>query len=176
MRRKVLDAEGPLREVSALPQQTTRLSTDLRHLSHDLHPGALEHLGLLEALRGRWEEIRAETGVEVRLDVSEDWTEVPDVVGLCLYRVAQEALRNVTQHAQARSARVSLAREEGRVVMYVSDDGRGFEQTAARPSGLGLVSLGERVRMLGGALEVSTQQAAGTTLAVRLPVGERHAT
>jgi signal transduction histidine kinase len=175
-KRRVPETEPVLREeLSALQIQTTGLSSDLRRLSHDLHPGALEHLGLVAALRGRCAEIRGEAGIDVRLDVAGEWAELPSVVGLCLYRVAQEALRNVARHAQARSAVVSLEREESRVVMRVRDDGRGFEPVADRPSGLGLVSLGERVRMLGGALDLQTSSLGGTTLTVSLPVGESHA-
>jgi signal transduction histidine kinase len=176
LRRTLPDPEGSVcEEVASLQRQASAVSADLRQLSHDLHPGALEHLGLLEALRGRCDDVRAQTGIEARLEVAEGWSDVPDAAGLCLYRVAQEALRNVAQHAQARSACISLERRDGSVWMRVSDDGRGFER-AARSPGLGLVSLGERVRLLGGTLDLRTAEAAGTTLVVTLPAGGRHGT
>jgi signal transduction histidine kinase len=175
LRRRLPDSEEPAREeVASLQRQASGLSADLRQLSHDLHPGALEHLGLLEALRGRCDDVRAQTGIEVLLEAAGDWNDVPDAVALCLYRVAQEALRNVAQHAQARRAGIALERRGGSVRMRVSDDGRGFEQATHRP-GLGLVSLGERVRLLGGTLEVRTVESGGTTLEVHLPAGGRHA-
>jgi two-component system sensor histidine kinase UhpB len=101
---------------------------------------------------------------------------VEGAVALCLYRVAQEALRNVTRHARARSARLSLERRDALVVMRVADDGCGFDGAAARSSGLGLVSLAERVRLLGGTLEVETAKASGTTVTVSLAAGGRLAT
>ena len=93
---------------------------------------------------------------------------------LIAYRVAQEALRNVEQHAAARSASVSLERLGGTVRMLVSDDGRGFDPASSRGAGIGLVSLGERVRLLGGSFEIRSVPDGGTTLAVALPL-EAHA-
>jgi len=174
IQRQMPDASAATRKsLSDLEQQSTRLSADLRHLSHELHPGALEHLGLLEALRERCDDFAQESGVSVRLDVSETWRDVSDVTGLCLYRVAQEALRNVATHAKARTVTISLDRLDGHVMMRVADDGCGFDPTAQTPrKGLGLMSVNERVHMLGGALDVTAAQGAGTRIAVRLPSGE----
>jgi len=114
--------------------------------------------------------------VPVRLDVSEAWRDVPDAVALCLYRVAQEALRNVATHAHAQNVTMSLDRQDGHLTMRVTDDGRGFDPTAtSRQSGLGLISLSERVRMLGGALDVTAVPDGGTRVAVSLPTGAWHA-
>jgi len=163
--------------LSALEQQTTRLSADLRHLSHELHPSALEHLGLLEALRERCDDFTQDSGVAVRLDVSDTWPEVSDAFALCLYRVAQEALRNAARHAGARQVTVALDRLDGHLTMEVSDDGCGFDpaNATARRKGLGLISLAERVRMLGGELAITAGPGNGTHLAVTLPAGESHA-
>jgi signal transduction histidine kinase len=164
------------KSLAELEQQAAQLSTELRHLSHELHPSALEHLGLLEALRERCDDFGDESGVLVRLNVSETWRDVPNATALCLYRVAQEALRNVATHARARNVAVSLDRNDGHLTMEVTDDGCGFDPAASRPSGLGLVSLHERVRMLGGTLAVTAAPNAGTRIAVTLPTGESHAT
>lgn len=178
IKREVNDASSPVgQSLVDLQQQAARLSSDLRHLSHDLHPGALEHLGLLQALRARCHEFTAEAAVPVRFEVSDTWRIVPDAVALCLYRVAQEALRNVALHARARNVVVSLDRQGRDLVMRVIDDGGGFDaRPGSRRSGLGLVSLGERVRMLGGALEIASVPHAGTRLTVTLPLREPHAT
>jgi signal transduction histidine kinase len=176
--RHMPDASSASRQaLSALEQQTTQLSADLRHLSHELHPSALEHLGLLEALRERCDDFTQDSGVAVRLDVSDTWPEVSNASALCLYRVAQEALRNVARHARAHQVTVTLDRLDGHLTMQVSDDGCGFDAksvTACR-TGLGLVSLAERVRMLGGELAITAGPGNGTRLAVTLPAGESHA-
>jgi len=177
IRRQIPDASNPARQsLSDLEQQSTQLSADLRHLSHELHPGALEHLGLLEALRERCDDFKQESGITVQLDVADAWRDVSDALGLCLYRVAQEALRNVATHAKAQSVTVSLEQLNGHVMMHVADDGCGFDPTAkSRRLGLGLVSLNERVHVLGGTLDVTTARGAGTRVAVTLPTGESHA-
>jgi len=115
------------RDLATLQEQAAQASSDLRHLSHDLHPGALEHMGLSDALRARCAEFTEEAGVRARLIASEDWNDPTDAIALCLYRVAQEALRNVAQHAHASHATVSLERLNSHVRMRVSDDGRGFD-------------------------------------------------
>ena len=175
-KRQIPDVSSPAGEtLSDLQQRATRLATDLRHLSHHLHPSALEFLGLVQALRERCHEFSEESGVGVRFDVSDTWRDVSGAVGLCLYRVAQEALRNVAAHAQARQVTVSLDRRSGHLLLEVTDDGRGFDPTVtSRRSGLGLVSLRERVRMLGGVLEVTAAPDSGTRIVVTLPSGETH--
>ena len=179
VQRQIPDVTNPARQlVSELEHQTTQLSADLRHLSHELHPNVLEHLGLLEALGERCDAFSQESGIRVQLQVSEAWRDVSETFALCLYRVVQEALRNVAAHARARNVTVSLDQRDGHLKMQVTDDGCGFDPTATtRRSGLGLVSLAERVRMLGGELVVSAAPDAGTRLAVSLPVpmGESHA-
>ena len=177
IQRQIPDASNSARQsLTDLEQQSTQLSADLRHLSHELHPGALEHLGLLEALRERCDDFSQASGIPVRLDVSEAWRDVSDALSLCLYRVAQEALRNVATHAKARNVTISLEQLDGHVMMHVTDDGCGFDPTAKpRRSGLGLVSLNERVHMLRGTLDVTAARDAGTRLAVSLPTGESHA-
>ncbi|MCV3244086.1 histidine kinase [Mesorhizobium sp. ZC-5] len=161
-------------ELSGLQQQVVGLAKDLRDLSHELHPGALEHVGLLEALRGRCEEINGESGTRVDIEVADGWSEVADDIELCLYRVAQEALRNITKHADATTARISLARQNGQVVMRITDDGRGFQENGSNGQhGIGLLSMRERVRMLEGSFEVESSSR-GTVATVVIPTGERH--
>jgi PAS domain S-box-containing protein len=178
LRRRLPGAPQPVRdELAGLQRETVTLGNDLRSLSHELHPALLEHLGLVDALRRRCEEVSAESGVTVALDVTSEVGQVPDEVALCLYRVAQEALRNVVNHAQARSARVELSRQNGRVAMRITDDGRGFEPgMGASHRGLGLVSLDERVKMLEGTLAIKSSPHIGTTVSVMVPFGDPDAT
>ena len=90
---------------------------------------------------------------------------------LCLYRVAQEALGNVVRHADARRALLAIRRIDGEIELTVRDDGRGFDPAEVRAlGGLGLISLEERVRMLGGKLFIESEPRCGTELRVRMPV------
>jgi len=161
-------------ELVSIQQATTSLSGELRDLSHDLHPGILEHVGLIEALRSRCDELAHTSGANCRLDVSDSWRDVPDSIALCLYRVAQEALRNIERHAGAHNVVVSLDQRDGTALMQVVDDGQGFA-AGQKKRGLGLLSLHERVSLLGGDFRVKSLAGAGTTLAVTLPIGVSHA-
>jgi signal transduction histidine kinase len=176
VKRKVgREPEGVGTELAALQRETMSLSRDLRNLSHELHPGALEHVGLVEALRTRCEELTVTSGVRTRV-VVDGWSDdVPYDIAVCLYRVAQEALRNVAAHANARTAEIRLIRQNGNVVMRVTDDGRGFDSTSAPAKyGLGLVSMGERVQMLSGTFDVSAAPNGGTTVVTSLPISSLH--
>jgi signal transduction histidine kinase len=175
LKRRVPNPDDTARsELSGLQQQVVGLAKDLRDLSHELHPGALEHVGLLEALRGRCAEINRESGTRVDVEVADGWSELADDVELCLYRVAQEALRNITKHAQARTAHISLAHRNGQVVMRITDDGRGFQENGSNGQhGIGLLSMRERVRMLEGTFEVESSSR-GTVATVVIPTGESH--
>ena len=159
-------------ELSRLQRLTVDLAEDMRELSHGLHQGVLEHAGLPEALRERCDEIARNSNTSIDLDVADGVAEVADDVKLCLYRVAQEALRNIAKHAHARRANISVAREQGQIVMKIVDDGDGFDaSTYGGHSGLGLLSMRERVRMLGGTFEIISAPNAGTIATTSIPAG-----
>src|SRR6185295_16013298 len=96
---------------------------------------------------------------------------LPPDVALCLYRVAQESLRNISKHSGAKSAELTLVKNEESIELRIADHGRGFDvKVPSRGEGLGLVSMEERVRLLGGSLEVNSQPGAGTELKVYVHV------
>jgi signal transduction histidine kinase len=173
VRRQLGDGAAGVRDdLHAIQQEVVVLAKDLRELSHELHPGVLEHLGLVDALKARCDEISAESGIAVRLAVGSELGTIPSEAALCVYRVAQEALRNVVKHADVDTAHVVLARSNGRLAMRIADNGRGFEGRPRGPRGLGLISLDERVRMLNGTFRVDSAPGRGTTVSVSLPVGD----
>ena len=176
LKRRVPDSDETLRsELIRLQQQTTGLAKDLRDLSHELHQGALEHVGLPDALRERCEQISHESDIQIKLEVADGWTEVADDIKLCLYRVAQEALHNIAKHAHAKMGRIAIAHQNGRVVMRISDNGVGFATHGPTgQQGIGLLSMRERVRMLGGSFEVKSAPNTGTIATVTLPTGGKH--
>jgi signal transduction histidine kinase len=173
VKRQLADAPPQVRaDLTALQLETISLAKDLRSLSHELHPAVLEHLGLVEALRTRCDEVSVEIGIPVGCHVAPQVSAgaVGGDTALCLYRVAQEALRNVAKHAAARQASVSLSRQNGNFLMSIADDGRGFDpDVTSQHRGLGLISLDERVRMLDGTLQIQSSYGIGTTISVSLP-------
>lgn len=160
-------------EVARLQERTITLAEGIRRLSHELHPGVLQHVGLAGALRGYCRDFARAQGIPVVFRAEGELGTVPADVGLCLYRVVQEALGNVAKHAAAREAHVTVERAGADIVLAVTDDGRGFDPTEARSRrGLGLLSLDERVRLVGGRLAVDTKPQHGTELRIVVPVTE----
>jgi signal transduction histidine kinase len=158
-------------ELDRLGAQTNELTTQLRRLSHQLHPDVLEHVGLVAALAsevtefGHNEQIKVEFKAEIKSE------QVPLDVSVCLYRVAIEALRNVSRHSGADSARVVLTEDDVSFSVEVSDSGRGFDvERVKRGSGLGLISAEERVKLLQGSFQVKSKPQSGTVLTARIPV------
>lgn len=151
--------------------ELVRLSEDVHALSYRLHPSILDDLGLAEALKAECEQVTRHQPVRVEVEVNQVPEGLPRDVSLCLFRVAQEALRNVARHAKASVATVTLALEDGGMLLAVSDNGIGFdvEATRSRPS-LGSASMGERVRLLGGRLGIKSEIGRGTTISAWVPL------
>jgi signal transduction histidine kinase len=153
-----------------LKEDLARLSEDVHALSHRLHPSVLEDLGLGEGLRMECERLAGSKSLIVNVNIAEGCARPPAEIALCLFRVAQEALRNIVRHADARVVRISLRKLEGGLQLIIADDGTGFDASARRdrPS-LGLASMNERARQLGGTLEIDTAPGRGTTVLAWVP-------
>jgi two-component system sensor histidine kinase UhpB len=176
-RRLPAEAAEAQQEVARLQRQTIALSEVIRHLSHELHPGVLQHAGLVVALQGHCAEFGSQHGIDVTFYADAGQEEIPADVALCLYRVAQEALHNIAQHAGARHAEVTLTRRNDFLELRIADDGQGFDLAAARQrGGLGLISLDERVRLVQGGVRIVTEPRRGTELRVQVPLYEWAAT
>jgi signal transduction histidine kinase len=170
-RRLPSQAAEAQQEVVHLQQQTIALSEAIRHLSHELHPGVLQHARLVAALQEDCAKFGGQQGIDVTFHADAGLEELPADVALCLYRVAQEALRNMVQHAGACQAEVALTRSDDILELRIADDGQGFDLTAARRrGGLGLISIDERVRLVQGGVHIVTEPRRGTELRVRVPL------
>ncbi len=145
---------------------------ELRHVVLSARPTALEGAPLPDVLAALAETFEARTGVACafRLERDTDATEVDDDVAACLLRVAQEALSNITRHAHATEVGVVLALSPQATVLRIHDDGRGFDPAATHP-GVGLGSMRDRVRLVGGSLDVTSDIGEGTAVVAR--VGRR---
>jgi signal transduction histidine kinase len=157
-------------------QQTSdrvkQLSSAIHDLSHQLHPLKLEQLGLVAAVRGLCYELSQKHAVRIDFRHEEAPPSLPPEAALCLYRIAQEALRNVVKHSGAASAAVSLRTMGETLALEVCDAGRGFGPAdLAGQGGLGLVSMRERLRLTSGELTVESQPGAGTRLLAQVPLG-----
>jgi signal transduction histidine kinase len=152
--------------------EVAELSDHLRDLAHRLHPSVLDDLGIISALRVCANEFEQRERIPVRLALEESERPLGRHLAECLFRVTQEALRNVAKHADAMHVFLGLSYEEDHVLLRIEDDGRGFtpQDRDAMQRGLGLVSMGERVRLLEGTLTLDSNPGQGTRLSVSIPV------
>jgi signal transduction histidine kinase len=166
--------EQALPLLHGVQEKLVKLSEDMHALSRQLHPSILDDLGLVEALRSECASFARREGIAVAYRPEQVPTTLPKDVALCVYRVAQEALRNLAKHAAVNEARVSLVGSAAELVLCVQDEGVGFDPTGvhAQP-GLGLSSMEERVRLIGAELSVTSAPGQGTTVEVRVPLARR---
>jgi signal transduction histidine kinase len=160
--------------MSGVREGLVRLSDDIHALAYQLHPSMLEDLGLVAALKAECDRFTRQESIPVDVRLGEIPESVPPETALCLYRVAQEGLRNVGRHARARTAEVSLLRLDGGLQLKLRDDGVGFDP--ARPQEtphLGLGSMQERVQLLGGKLDIESTPGHGTTILAWVPAKEK---
>jgi signal transduction histidine kinase len=163
-----LEAHDRLRSAE---KRLTGLSDDVRRTAYQLHPSTLEHLGLADALEAYCGEFSKQEKIKVGFHLRKIPGPIPKNVALCLYRVAQEALRNVARHSGAKRASVTLASAGGGITLTLEDQGRGFDPSVVEGKrGLGLISMKERVAAAGGLLTIGTRPGGGTRVDIRIPI------
>jgi PAS domain S-box-containing protein len=165
------------RRFESLQNQAQEISSDIHRLSYRLHPSKLDHLGLAAALKSLCEQINASGKLRVYLHQQSSTETLPKDITLCLFRIAQESLRNTVKHSQAAHVRVIVGMSNGVVHLTVTDDGCGFDmQSPSFAEGLGFVGMRERLRIVSGTLEINSERAQGTGIEVMIPLDhERHA-
>jgi signal transduction histidine kinase len=140
-------------------------------LSHQLHPYKLDTLGLVASLRGFFGEFAQQHNLRVHFVNHDVRRQIPQDVTLCLFRIVQEALRNVVKHSGAAQARVDLYGHADRIDLCVSDSGTGFTPgNGEAATGLGLISMGERLRLVKGHLSIESQPSRGTRIRATVPL------
>jgi signal transduction histidine kinase len=153
--------------LEAIRSLSESLIVTVRDISLSLRPSMLDDFGLVPALEWHAREVKRRTGMEVTVNaIEEDCDPVAEPARTCIYRVAQEALRNCERHAGATRVELQLQRAGSSLRMMVSDNGRGFDVRQTR--GLGLVGMQERVEALGGCYEIQSKRDAGTQVLVSL--------
>jgi two-component system sensor histidine kinase UhpB len=155
-------------EVSELKKLVNQAMAELLHLARQLRPTALDDHGLVPAIESQLRRFSAQTGVHAELHTTGDATGLDSDQEIVIYRVAQEALSNVAQHASAQRVELGLSANGHGVELTVRDDGRGFD-TRVDTDSLGLSGMSERARLLGGRLAVESNPGSGTALTLQVP-------
>jgi len=163
-----------LRAVRSIQDRIVELSDDVRHLAHQLHPSILDDLGLSVALQRLADDFTARTEVRVEFIDNDSPKLLAQEVATCLYRVAQESLRNISRHAKAMQVRIELVRIRNGLQLTVTDNGVGFDTTRLqdKQEGLGLLSMKERVGLVDGTLDIQSAEGEGTRVRVWVPLGK----
>jgi PAS domain S-box-containing protein len=156
--------------IDELSTQVKHLSSSVHNLSHQLHPLKLEQLGLVAAIRSLCTELSRSHGVAIDFTHGEAPAAISDDAASCLYRIVQESARNVIRHSGAQRARVELETSIEAICLRIADDGTGFDPRLATGAGLGLVSMRERLQLVGGTLSIDSRPAGGTRIDVRIPL------
>jgi signal transduction histidine kinase len=157
--------------LSQLRERLIALSDDVHRISRRLHPSILDDLGLTDAIRSECDRISEQEKVVVDFHSGQLPEHVPKDVALCLYRVAQETLRNAVKHSRTERIDVTLSADAEFLYLEVRDYGCGFDTIASRGQpGLGLASIEERVRLADGALAINAAPGQGTSVSVTVPL------
>lgn len=159
------------KRLESLREQAGKLSDDVRRIAHQLHPSSLDHLGLPIALRSYCRDFSFREGVRVRFTAVKAPKKVAADIASSLYRIVQEALRNVAKHAGKAEATITLTGGKDELRLRIRDNGGGFDPESVRgKGGLGLVSMEERVRLLNGSFRLRSLPHRGVTIEIAVPL------
>jgi two-component system, NarL family, sensor histidine kinase UhpB len=170
LRRRSLDTSELSDLLRELQERIIAVIGQVRDFAHDLHPGTLDHVALVGAMRAHCADFARQQGLDIRFTADETLAPLSRDVAVCVYRVLQEGLRNIVNHSGVREAHVSLTQTPELVELIIADGGRGFDPDAgAARRGLGLLSIEERARLVGGTLTITSTRDGGTTLHLQVP-------
>ena len=164
------DAEEAREHLAALRGLAEKTVNQVRDLALLLRPSMLDDFGLVPALNWHAREATKRTGLNVVVHADEEADDLPDEHKTCIYRLVQEAINNSARHASARTIEVEVQRNGDQVLFSIRDDGTGFDTRFVR--GLGILGMEERVRRLGGKIEIDSKPGRGTVIRAELPVVE----
>jgi signal transduction histidine kinase len=162
-------------QLQTLHGHAAEILAGLRRFSRDLRPAMLDELGLVAALEWVANDLGDRTGVDVTVETHGPPGRLPEDVEVALFRIAQEAIRNVERHANAKGVAVSVRFDPAEVEVRVVDDGAGFTipetNERVQPTTLGFLGMHERAGLVGGELRIASQPGSGTRVTVRVPTG-----
>ena len=163
--------ESQAKQLQKLTTKAKKVSSRVQTLSHQLHPSQLQHLGLVAAARSLCREVSQASNIQIDFSHSDVSSPIPEDVSICLYRVLQESLGNMVKHSGTQEAQVTLTGCPDEIRLDVCDSGVGFDPREQREIfGLGLISMRERLNLVGGELLVEPQPSGGTQIKACVPL------
>jgi signal transduction histidine kinase len=162
-------AGGRLAEMDSL---AARAIDDVRRVARELRPVLLDELGFEDALRAYVSDYHRRSSLQCEVTIDGDPGMIDPDRSMALFRILQEALTNVSRHAEATRVTVNVVVDDGRARLTVTDDGCGIRPASARPGALGMTSMQDRAQLFGGRVAVTSTVGAGTTLEADIPLEE----
>ena len=157
-------------QLEEIRRQCSDLAGDVQSLSHELHPSLLDNLGLVMAITGACREISEQSGAAIEFVHDDVPTSLPREMSLSLFRVVQEALHNAMKYSGGKRFYVFLQADRDGITLEIRDRGLGFDATRVdSKSGLGLVSMRERIQLLNGTFRIESKPNMGTRICARVP-------
>jgi signal transduction histidine kinase len=159
------------KRIEAVIELTDTTVNFVRRIASELRPIALDELGLSEAIEFQARQFQERTGIIVQCDCDQESVDLNGEQSTAVFRIFQEALTNILRHAQATTVKIQLHKENGAVVLTISDNGRGItddEKSGQRT--LGLLGIRERAHLIGGTIEINGPDGKGTVITVRVPI------
>jgi len=168
-------SEESLERLKVIKANTDLTMQNIRRYSHELHSSLLDHLGLTAALDQLVEENNERDGLSVELEIQGQERKLSEDIELALFRIAQQALRNIWQHAQATKARVTLRYLPDKIILTIIDNGKGFKpdvesEAAIKRGSLGLVSMKERAHLIEADLTIESRLNIGTKISLEASI------
>jgi PAS domain S-box-containing protein len=171
LKQKVPASEALKAHVEQVREDVFSLGKDVQALSHRLHSSKLEYLGLAAAARGFCQEFSEQNHVEIEFHCGDIPRSLPSEISVSLFRVMQEALQNAAKHSGTRRFEATLERTSDEIQLCIHDSGVGFDtESTNHQQGLGLVSMAERLKLVGGQLFIDSKPQCGTTIRARVPL------
>jgi len=159
--------------LKALTVKLQEIVDKVSRLSHDLHSSELELLGLVVAVKSHCRECFKQLGIPIDCVCDEPQEKLDGLLALSFFRVLQEAMHNIVKHSRATGVMVRLTRSENDLSLEICDDGVGFDIEGARlAAGLGLISMRERIHLIGGEFEIQSSPGQGTRITARTPIAK----
>ncbi|UCD58907.1 MAG: sensor histidine kinase, partial [Candidatus Hydrogenedentota bacterium] len=168
LERQLEASPGEIREkVEQMREQMVKLSSDVHDISRQLHPSIIDDLGLRQAIQSECVNFTKREGIAVKYEPKNIPPKIPRDISVCLFRIVQEGLRNIAKHAKVTEAQVKLIGSDNMITLTIEDAGIGFDPTRVRGgTGLGLVSMEERARLIRGEFQVRSKPGRGTVIRV----------
>jgi PAS domain S-box-containing protein len=172
---KIAKSPALRKRIQKMQLQAQEISSDIHRLSYKLHPSKLDHLGLAAAVKSLCDELSLRGKLRVHFHQSEVSADLPNDVTLCLFRIAQETLRNCVKHSGAEFVQLLLTKTDHAIRLSISDNGCGFDtRSDLMNKGLGFISMRERLRLVDGEIKICSEPQRGTRIDVLVPLNSKN--